>query len=907
VFGVHRFLAALVAGAFIGSLAGSHAGTAVAQPPPGTSAPPAALPAPPTVTRATLDNGLRVVIVRDPLAPVASVYENYLVGAQDTPPGFPGMAHAQEHMAFRGCSGVTSDQTAAIFAQLGGEGNADTQQTITQYFSTVRSSDLSVALELDARCMRDVTDAQTEWLSEKGAIEQEVAGDLSNPTYKAFSRLTLDVFAGTAYEHDALGTRESFEKTTGANLKAFYSSWYAPNNAVLVIAGDVEPQATLNLVKQLYGTIPSRAIGERPKIELRPVKSERFTLDSDLPYVLTFTGYRLPGTADPDYAAARVLVDVLGSQRADIYGLTVAGKALQTSAELDATYPKASLALVVGALPVGSDVAAFDKALADVVAGYAAHGVLAELVDAAKHAEVASSEYDRNSISNLAATWSQAIADEGRTSPDEAIDAIRKVTLDDVNRVAKTYLDSSHAVTANLVPKPSGKAASSKGFGGGETVTSAPTKPVTLPAWAASKLAKLEVAPSTLAPTDTLLPNGIRLIVQPESASDTVTVIGQIRHNDALQTAVGKDGVGGVLDALFSYGTTSLDRLAYQKALDDIAAQVSAGTSFSLHVLAADFDRGTQLLADDELHPAMPADAFAIVRKQTADAVAGERQSPSYFVSRAIERALLPPGDPQLREPTPQSIAALSPSDVSAYHRAVYRPDMTTIVVSGKVSPELARATVEKYFGGWTATGPRPAVDFAKIPPNKPAWAVVPDESRVQDQTQLVETVPLARTDPAYYALELGDHVLGGGFYATRLYHDLRQVAGLVYTVSNRLSAGKTRSTYAVTFGSDPQNVSKARALVARDLRAMQTTDVTPGELQQAKAILLRQLPLAEGSVDGVATALASRSTAGLPLDEAHHAATIYAGLTAGDVRRAFKRYVRPNGFVQVVQGPTPH
>ena len=78
----------------------------------------------PNVTRATLDNGLRVVIIRDPLAPVVTVEDNYLVGANDTPEGFPGMAHAQEHMAFRGCAGVSADQTAAIFAQLGGFGNA---------------------------------------------------------------------------------------------------------------------------------------------------------------------------------------------------------------------------------------------------------------------------------------------------------------------------------------------------------------------------------------------------------------------------------------------------------------------------------------------------------------------------------------------------------------------------------------------------------------------------------------------------------------------------------------------------------------------------------------------------------------------------------------------------------------
>src|SRR6266446_4820532 len=102
------------------------------------------------VTRATLENGLRVVVVRNPLAPVVTVEQNYLVGGADTPNGFPGMAHGQEHMAFRGCSGLTADQIAAIYAQLGGQGNADTQQNITQYFTTVPAADLEIALRVDA-------------------------------------------------------------------------------------------------------------------------------------------------------------------------------------------------------------------------------------------------------------------------------------------------------------------------------------------------------------------------------------------------------------------------------------------------------------------------------------------------------------------------------------------------------------------------------------------------------------------------------------------------------------------------------------------------------------------------------------------------------------------------------------
>src|ERR1017187_8546311 len=213
-----------------------------------------------SAVRATLDNGLRVVIVRDPLAPVVTVEENYIAGGNETPAGFPGMAHAQEHMAFRGCAGLTADQIAAIFAQLGGNQNADTQQTITQYFVTVPAQDLEVALRLDAACMTDVADSQEQWAEERGAIEQEVSRDLSNPTYKFITRLNEDLFSGTAYAHDALGTKASFDATTGAMLKKFYRDWYAPSNAILVITGDVDPAAVLARVRQLYGPIKRRPV-----------------------------------------------------------------------------------------------------------------------------------------------------------------------------------------------------------------------------------------------------------------------------------------------------------------------------------------------------------------------------------------------------------------------------------------------------------------------------------------------------------------------------------------------------------------------------------------------------------------------------------------------------------------------
>ena len=866
----------------------------------------AASPAADNVTRATLPNGAKVVIVRNTLAPVATVEANFIVGGNETPDGFPGMAHAQEHMAFRGCAGMTADQTAAIYALLGGDNNADTQQHITQYFATVPSADVNVALEAQAACVKGIDDSQAEWDHEKGAIEQEVQRDLSNPTYKFIDRMNGALFAGTPYAHDPLGTRPSFEATTGAMLKAFYDKWYTPSNMILVVVGDVDPDSTLAKIKDLFGAIPSHPLPARPAIDLKPFESQTFTIDSNLPYVLGFIAYRFPGTDSPDYAASQILADVLGSQRGDLYGMVPAGKALAAEFDVTETYRKAGAAFGVVALPASADATSAIDEMRQILTRYASNGVPADLVDAAKRAEIAQAEFQRNSIPGLAEVWSSALADEGRTSPEEDIDAIRKVTLADVNRVARQYLLNASTITATLKPVNGGGPVSEKGFGGSEQVTSSPTKPVILPDWAKGPLEALQAPSSAMDVTDTRLPNGIRLIVRTDRTSPTVTVLGSVEHNSDLQTPSDQDGVASVLDQLYSYGSQSLDRLAFQKALDDIAANESAGYGFSLSVLKEYFSRGVELLADNELHPALPEQAFKITQQQMAQFVAGRMHSPGYLTSRALLAGMVPPDDPTLRQTTPATVSKLTLDEVKQYHDTTVRPDLTTIVVIGDVTADEARTVIEKWFGGWKATGPKPNTTLPAIPVNKAAASTVPDPEAVQDDVTLAEQLNLNRFDPDYYPLQLGNHVLGGGFYATRLYHDLRQVNGYVYGVSVSLNASKSRASYSVNYGCDPQNVSKARALIIRDLDQMRTEDVSESELHQAKALLLRQIPLSTASEDAVAGALLARAEMGLPLDEPVIAAHKYLALTADDVRKAFEKQIRTDNLVQVVRGPAP-
>lgn len=169
----------------------------------------------------------------------------------------------------------------------------------------------------------------------------------------------------------------------------------------------------------------------------------------------------------------------------------------------------------------------------------------------------------------------------------------------------------------------------------------------------------------------------------------------------------------------------------------------------------------------------------------------------------------------------------------------------------------------------------------------------------------MAETLGLDRFNPDYYALQLGNHILGGGFYATRLFRDLRETTGLVYSVSSSLDVRRTRAIYSVDFGCKPENVQRAAEIVRRDLEDMRRQSASDASFRQAKALLLHEIPLGEASESQIAMGFLNRSDESLPLDEPMRAAAHYLQLSSDQVRTAFQKWIRPEALVQVVEGPS--
>ena len=858
------------------------------------------------VTRATLKNGLQVVVVRDPLAPVVTAVLNYRAGSNEQQ--YPGEAHALEHMMFRGTPDISQTQLFEISQLMGGDYNADTQAEMTQYFFQVPAQYLDVALRLEADRAKNLSLTESGWKAESGAIKQEVTQDDSVPVQKLFERTILpSIFKGTPYAKDGLGTLYSFNRQINSSvLRKFYGTWYHPNNAVYVITGNVDGPTAIKEVQKYFGSIPAGKLPARPKVTLQPLQPATYHVTSDQPYSMIALAYRLPGWKNKDYAAAQILESVLNNQRGDLYGLVASGKALYAGFQDIQSHPYATASAALSIVPVTTNP---DQAAADlraVLKSYDKTGLPADLVAVAKQRAIADAQFQGNSIQGLAFEWCDAVAKEGQQSPQAMLDAMKRVTLADVNRVFRTYINPDKAIVAYAVPKNNGKVSAGASGPAKESNTLTPQKAQPLPAWAQAAFANVKVPAQTVHPVSMTLSNGMRLIVLPEHVTKTVEVQGLVNSNEQMQAPADKQGVADILGGLFPFGTDKYNRIQLRQELDKIAAHVQAGTDFSLQVLAGHFDRGVQLLADEELHPAFPAQAFSIVQAQEVGSLTGEMTSPDHVAQVQFNKALLPASDPEQKFATPESARAVSLADAKAYYQDVYRPDMTDVVVIGDVTPAQAKATFEKYFGAWRAHGPKPNVTLPQVPKNVASSAVVADPSRVQSDVQLAQVFNLRRSDPDWALLQVGNNILGGGGFGSLLMDDVRVKAGYVYGIYSMVRSHKERSVFEIDYACDPDKIVPAEQLALRDLRSLQSGSVSADRLRRSKAMLMSDVPLRMASFGGVGSQLLQYAALGLPLDQATVDARRELAATPASVRAALAKWISPNRFARIVKGPGP-
>lgn len=850
----------------------------------------------------TLSNGLHVVLLPSRLAPVATTVVTYNVGSSDDT--LPGVAHATEHMLFRGTKELSAAQFAIVAARTGADYNAETTDTYTDYYFKVPSAYASLALKLEADRMTGALMEESAWKTERPAIEQEVRAHESVPGAGIDAKVRKALFGDSPYARDGVGTIESFNKMTAHDIAAFYHTWYHPNNATIVVSGDIDTAKVLDEIHKDFDGIPSANVPAHPVAQLKPLDAGaiRDTI-AELPLPIAAYAYRFPTLESPDYAAGQVLEMAMDNGRGAFADLQSQGKILAGFASAGAYRDIGTMEVAAIGLP-GQTPDAVNATLNGVVDTYRTNGIPQALFDAAKLRMISQQDYRQESISGLAFTWAQWTAMTGH-SPDDFYASLQNVSLNDVNRVLRTYVDPQHSLDLLVTPKNVTSMPHVDPNAGVENVAFTPDREVALPAWTNDYFnTPLKVPQSDKQVVTYHLKNGLTLTVRPEHFAPTVALGGRIRESADLYEPRGKDGVSQIADTLLGWGTTTYGRSAYQAQADAIAATLRLGPSFSASSQAKNFDRAVQLLADGLLHPAYPDAAFATVKSNTERTLGAMESLPRTQVEIEQAKALYPPGDPRRRRATAQTVANITLKDVRHWHEFAYRPDETTIAIVGDVTPAGARAIIEKYFGAWKNPGRQPSFTYPEIRRGHQTSVTVTSPSSTHSEVTLSQVISVRRGNPDAIALSLADTMLSGEGTASILFRDLRTDRGYVYDASSDVSIGRSNSTFSIDFATDPKNVSKAQAAAIADIRRLQQMPVAVADLQRAKALLLAQRVLPLDSYDGIAGDILVNAETGFTAQDDDLYWRLLLSITPQQVQSAMRRYVKPNGFSRVILAP---
>ena len=853
---------------------------------------------------ATFANGLRVVVAEDPAAPVVATTMWYRFGANDERPGKSGLAHALEHMMYSGTVDLSQAGLDDVTARLGTRENATTANDYTAYTFIVPADKLALMLHIEADRMQHLYLSDRLWNTEKRAVLAEIDTDLSQPLTKLYDKVCAAATTSRVCALAPLGDRDDVAAATAEDLRSYYQDWYAPNNATLVIAGDVSAAEAFALAHEAFDDVPRG--GLPPRIPVAPEFGidRQVEVGGDFPYEVVDLAFAAPGSGDPDSPAYHLIDSVVNNQRSNFYkALVTSGYTLGYSTQLDQNLHGGLYHVFLVVAPGHTSAQARD-AFTGVLAGMQSDGFPADLVTAAKTAIVRQAIYARDSIGGLGARVGYATAVEGLTDP--AIDDARAVAVapGDITVVARKYLRTP-AVTGLLSPSAGkdGSAPPPPSAGIDDDFSLRPPTGRTVEAyWVRSALAAPSELPSRVHPVAFKLPNGLRVRVDEVHANPTVFVNGTVASSPAFDPP-GKEGEGAMLSTLLGYGGKSYDFDAQRKVAGDLGASLDLGTTFDAHGRAEDLPKLLDVIADALEHPALAADSVDIVRRETLAAVKQRDSDPDARADHDFAELLYGPNDPAAREPVAASIASIGRADLRAYARSYLRPDLTTISITGDVDPVDVRSTLEAAFGGWTAKGPPPSVKLPKVPPPQAARRyVVTGASDVR--ARLGEAAP-TRANHDFATLQLIDVLFGaGGLWDTRMMTSLRVDRRLASAASSSLDADAERGTWNFRIEAPPGSMPAAVDQVRAQLRRLQTDPVGPAELERAKEKAVAADEVAEESTAVVAARVHDIGLESLPLDEDATLGKRLAGITGADILRAAQTYLHPDDLIEVYEGP---
>ncbi len=874
------------------------------------------------VEKYALPNGLEVILHEDHTTPIVGVNIWYKVGSKDEKTGRTGFAHLFEHLMFQG-SQHYNDEYFGPLEKLGAEINGSTTTDRTNYYETVPSNSLELALWLESDRMGFLLPAlsQEKLDNQREVVKNERRQRYDNVPYGQSNEVLSKSFypVGHPYHHTTIGSMADLSAASLGDVSNFFRTYYVPNNASLCLAGDFDPAEAKRLINKYFGPLPKGPDVKRPAPSTPVLDGpKQVTITDRVAQARAMLTWPTVPTGHEDEAALDVLAAVLGQLDGEnrLYKKLMYEKPLASNAV--AFHPTSVLTGSFQVMITAQKGQSLDELvkLGDAeIERLKAEGPTDLEVKKVKIGEGRGMVFGLQAVTKKADFFNSNNVFLG--DPLAYKDQMRKtfaVTPADVKRVATKYL-TANRLRLDVNPGPA--------------TARAPEPPVDPKAQAPMERPPVVavkddfdrslkptpgVTPKFTAPTVVRrkLSNGLEVLIVERHTLPILGVSLVIKGGEAL-TPPGKEGLASLAAGLMTEGTTSRDALTLAGASAELGASIDAGAdlesmSLAMTTLSSTAPKALELFADVLLHPSFPEKDLERLRVQQLGALLRQADSAETIAGIVFPKLLYGESHPygRPRSGTPKSIKGLTRDDAVALHKRLFVPNNAALIVTGDTTPDAIIPMLEAALKGWEPGG-NVLFDVPQPPKSKPLTVYLVDKPGAPQSIIRVGQVGVPRSSPDYNALQVLNSIFGGSF-GSRINLNLREKKGYTYGA---------RSGFAFRQGPGPfqagapvrTDVTKESVIeLVRELTEIAGSNgATEEEVRSQKDRLIKDFPsrfeTIAGGLQSVSSALAELVLYNLPDDYfANYQAKIEA-VTKADVDRVAKAYLDPRDMAILIVG----
>ncbi len=874
----------------------------------------------------TLPNGLRVIVHTDRKAPIVAVNVWYHVGSKDEPRGRSGFAHLFEHLMFQGSENYR-DEYFAPFELVGvTDQNGTTSSDRTNYFQNVPTTALDMALWMESDRMGHFVGAIDQGLldEQRGVVQNEKRQGENQPYGQVWEALGRSLFpAGHPYHHSTIGSMADLNAASIADVTQWFRAWYGPNNAVLVLAGDVDVATAKEKVTRYFGDIPAGPTLPQPAIDVaRRDAATRSELPDQVPQARVHRAWNVAAYGDADVEQLQLFAQILGGSKSSRLDARLVHRDRIADNVSAGAYPQqlSSFFLVTADVKAGGDVARVESAIEEELTRLLTEGPTAVEVEQARTVIRAGFVRGLERIGGFGGK-ADALAECAVLTGDPAC------------------FRTSLAVLGAATPESVRQAGNEWLAQGSHTLVVVPGERAPVVEEAAVVAAPFVLPPVdpkfSVLPSDVDRSEGVPVVsefpplkfpaVQRARLGNGITVVLAERHDIPvvqfsleLKGGFATDGNENLGAAAFTMsmldeGAGGFDSLGFANRVEQLGAAVAAGASLDggsayLSALKEKLDPPLALFAILLREPTFAPEEIERVRGQWLAGIAQEKAQPQGMALRVLPPLLYgahhPYGIPFSGSGTEASIASLTREDLVAYHRDWVRPEGATLLVVGDTTLAELTPLLEKHLGDWRGTGSAPAAPRIPIVsrPEKPRVFLL-DQPGAQQSTIIAGQLMPSTRDPAATRLYFANSVLGGEF-TSRLNMNLRENKHWAYGAYSFLQQAIAQRPWMALASVQTDKTVESQAEVLREIReyASGSRAASLAEIDKVRATEIRGLPGSFETGRAVLTTLGGIVRYDRPDDYVVRRAAEIEAMTPEQVTEAATA-IDPNALTWVVVG----